>query len=154
MSLLKVFDVAGSAMTAQSLRLNMTASNMANAETLAGSPEAAYKARNPVFQATLDNVRGNQGGGPAGMGGPNGINNGASVGVQVRNILESQAPNTALHMPDHPQADENGYVYRSNVNTVEEMVNMISASRSYQNNVEVMSTSRDLLLQTLRLGQS
>lgn len=138
MSLYKVFDVAGSAMSAQSLRLNMTASNLANAETVAGSPEEAYKARNPVFAATLQAVRGE--GSPA-------------TGVSVRDVVESQAPNQALHMPDHPDADANGYVYRSNVNTVEEMVNMISASRSYQNSVEVMSTSRDLLLQTIRLGQ-
>lgn len=138
MSLYKVFDVAGSAMSAQSLRLNMTASNLANAETVAGSPEDAYKARNPVFAATLQAVRGE--GMPA-------------TGVSVRDVVESQAPNQALHMPDHPDADINGYVYRSNVNTVEEMVNMISASRSYQNSVEVMSTSRDLLLQTIRMGQ-
>ena len=138
MSLFKVFDVAGSAMNAQSLRLNMTASNLANAETLAGSPEAAYKARHPVFAATLQAVRGNDGG---------------AMGVAVKDMVESEAPNKALHMPDHPDADENGYVYRSNVNTVEEMVDMISASRSYQNNVEAMSTSRDLLLQTLQLGQ-
>ncbi|MCP1675623.1 flagellar basal-body rod protein FlgC [Natronocella acetinitrilica] len=138
MSLFKVFDVAGSAMTAQSLRLNMTASNLANAETMAGTPEAAYKARHPVFSATLQAVRGNDGN---------------TVGVRVRDVIESEAPNKALHMPDHPEADENGYVYRSNVNTVEELVNMISASRSYQNNVEVMTTSRDLLLQTLQLGR-
>jgi len=139
MSLFKVFDTAGSAMTAQSLRLNMTASNMANSETVAGTPEAAYKARHPVFEATMQAVQGKT--------------DPSTLGVRVREVLESDAPNPALHMPSHPEADENGYVYRSNVNTVEEMVNMISASRSYQNNVEVMNTSRDLLLQTLRLGQ-
>lgn len=140
MSMFKVFDTAGSAMNAQSLRLNMTASNLANAETVAGTPEQAYRARNPVFAAALEQAAAGQAGGSHG-------------GVQVRGIVESQATPQALHMPDHPEADENGYVYRSNVNTVEEMVNMMSASRSYQNNVEVMSTSRDLLLQTLRLGQ-
>ena len=139
MSMFKVFDTAGSAMNAQSLRLNMTASNLANAETLAGSPEEAYRARNPVFAAALQQAAAGQGGGHG--------------GVQMRGIVESQATPQALHMPDHPEADADGYVYRSNVNTVEEMVNMMSASRSYQNNVEVMSTSRDLLLQTLRLGQ-
>lgn len=138
MSLFKVFDVAGSAMSAQSLRLNMTASNLANAETLAGSPEAAYKARHPVFAAALQSARGDDA-----TGG----------GVQMKDVVESQATHQAMHMPDHPEADANGYVYRSNVNTVEELVNMISASRSYQNNTEVMTTSRDLLLQTLQLGR-
>ncbi len=140
MSLFKVFDTAGSALTAQSLRLNMTASNLANAETVAGTPEAAYRSKQPVFAAALRQADGLPPGTVPG-------------GVQVRDVVESQAPNQALHMPDHPEADENGNVYRSNVNTVEEMVNMISASRSYQNNVEVLSTSRDLLMQTLRLGR-
>ncbi|MCC5859931.1 MAG: flagellar basal body rod protein FlgC [Ectothiorhodospiraceae bacterium] len=140
MSLFKVFDTAGSALTAQSLRLNMTASNLANAETVAGTPEAAYRAKQPVFAAALRQADGL-------------LPGAASGGVRVRDVVESQAPNQVLHMPDHPEADENGYVYRSNVNTVEEMVNMISASRSYQNNVEVLSTSRDLLMQTLRLGR-
>ncbi|MCH8504603.1 MAG: flagellar basal body rod protein FlgC [Ectothiorhodospiraceae bacterium] len=139
MSLFKVFETAGSAMTAQSLRLNMTASNLANAEPVSGTPEGAYRAKQPVFAALMRDAGGGLPAGPR--------------GVQVQDVLESQAPNKALHMPSHPEADENGYVYRSNVNTVEEMVNMISASRSYQNNVEVMSTSRDLLLQTLQLGQ-
>lgn len=136
MSLFKVFDVAGSAMSAQTLRLNLTASNLANADAVAGSPEQAYKARQPVFAAALKAAQG--------LAQP--------VGVEVKGVVESQAQPQALHMPDHPQADENGFVYRSNVNPVEELVNMISASRSYQNNVEVMSTSKDLLLQTLRLG--
>ncbi len=138
MSLFNVFDVAGSAMTAQSLRLNLTASNLANAETVAGTPEEAYKARQPVFAAALRAAR-------------SGANK--AVPVEVRAVVESNAPAQALYMPEHPMADAQGYVYRSNVNTVEEMVNMMSASRSYQNNVEVLSTSRDLLLQTLRLGQ-
>lgn len=136
MSLFKVFDVAGSAMSAQTLRLNLTASNLANADAVAGSPEQAYKARQPVFAAALKAAQGV----------------GQAVGVEVKGVVESEAQPQALHMPDHPQADGNGFVYRSNVNPVEELVNMISASRSYQNNVEVMSTSKDLLLQTLRLG--
>lgn len=139
MSLFKVFDVAGSAMNAQTLRLNLTASNLANAESVAGSPEAAYKARQPVFAAALKTAQ-------AAVGAEQ------AVGVEVRGVVESQAANQALHMPNHPQADENGYVYRSNVNAVEELVNMVSASRTYQNNVEVMNTSKELLLQTLRLG--
>lgn len=138
MSLFKIFDVAGSGMSAQTLRLNMTASNLANAESVASSPEQAYKGRQPVFAAAMRAAHeANQ-----------------PVPVEVRGIVESDAPHQALYMPDHPQSDENGYVYRSNVNTVEEMVNMISASRSFQNNVEVMNTSRELLLQTLRLGNS
>lgn len=136
MSLFKVFDVAGSAMNAQTLRLNTTASNLANADTVAGNPEGAYKARQPVFAAALKASQGLQEPAP----------------VQVKGVVESQAPSQALHMPDHPEADEGGYVYRSNVNPVEELVNMISASRSYQNNVEVMNTSKEMLLQTLRLG--
>ena len=138
MSLFKVFDIAGSAMSAQSLRLNMTASNLANAETVSGSKDTAYKAREPVFAAVLKATQG--GGNPA-------------KGVRVSGVTESQAPNEAMYMPDNPMADGNGYVYRSNVNPVEEMVNMISASRSYQNNVEVLNTSKDLLLQTLKLGR-
>lgn len=136
MSLFKVFDVAGSAMTAQTVRLNATASNLANAEAVAGSAEQAYKARQPVFAAALKATQNLQ----------------ETVPVQVAGVVESQALHMPLHMPDHPEADSNGYVYRSNVNTVEELVNMISASRSYQNNVEVMNTSKELLLQTLRLG--
>lgn len=136
MSLFKVFDVAGSALSAQTVRLNTTASNLANADVVAGNPEQAYKARQPVFAAALKASQSSQ----------------DPVGVQVQGIVESQAPSQALYMPDHPQADEAGYVYRSNVNAVEELVNMISASRSYQNNVEVMNTSKELLLQTLRLG--
>ena len=138
MSLFNVFDVAGSGMSAQSLRLNLTSSNLANAESVAGSAEEAYKARHPVFAAQLKAA---QAGGPGG------------VGVGVRGVVEDQAPAQALHQPGHPLADDNGYVYRSNVSVVEEMVDMISASRSYQNNVEIMNTSKDLMLQTLRLGR-
>lgn len=136
MSLFKVFDVSGSAMSAQTLRLNTTASNLANAETVAGSPEEAYKARQPVFAAALKSAQRLD----------------HAVPVQVEAIIESDAKPLPMHMPGHPEADANGYVYRSNVNTVEELVNMISASRSYQHNVEVMNTSKELLLQTLRLG--
>lgn len=135
MSSFNVFEIAGSGMNAQSTRLNLTASNLANAETVAGSAEEAYRARQPVFAAALNNAQGQ------------------AVPVNVRGVVESDAPPQALHQPNHPLADENGYVYRSNVNSVESMVNMISASRAYQNNVEVMTTSRDMLLQTLQLGR-
>lgn len=138
MALFNVFDIAGSAMSAQSLRLNLVASNLANAGTVAGSPEAAYRARQPVFATALETAH-------AGAE--------AGVGVRVVGVVESDAPAQPLYQPNNPLADENGYVYQSNVNTVEAMVNMISASRSFQNNVEVMNTSRELLLQTLRLGR-
>ena len=138
MALFKVFDIAGSAMSAQSLRLNTTASNLANAETVASSPEQAYRARQPVFAAMLKGLYGDEG---------------ASVGVKVAGITESKAEPQERYAPDHPLADEKGYVYLSNVNPVDEMVNMISAARSYQNSVEVLNTSKQLLLATLRLGQ-
>jgi flagellar basal-body rod protein FlgC len=130
-------------MSAQSVRLNTTASNLANAESVSGDPNRVYKARHPIFEA----VRAQLQAGAALQ------NDGASAAVRVRGIYESQAPATARYEPGNPLADANGYVYAPAVNVVEEMVNMISASRSYQNNVEVMNTSKDLLLATLRLGQ-
>ena len=138
MSLFNVFDIAGSGMAAQSLRLNTTASNLANAESVSSSVDQAYRARQPVFAAMLQSQ--------ADPGG-------AAVGVEVRGIVESQAPLRPQYQPEHPMADEQGYVYMPNVNVVEEMANMISASRSYQNNVEVLSTSKQLLQQALRLGE-
>ncbi len=137
MSLLNIFDVAGSAMSAQNTRLNVTASNIANADTVAGSAAEAYKARQPVFAAMLDNLN----------------NQTASTGVAMKGIVESQVQNPMRYEPGHPMANENGYVFGSNVNVIEEMTNLISASRSYQNNVEVIQTSKQLLLQTLKLGE-
>ena len=137
MSLFKVFDIAGSSMSAQSVRLNTTASNLANAETVAGSADAAYRSRQPVFQTVMDEQS----------------MDGSSVGVRVSGVTESQAEPVRVHQPGHPNADEDGYVYLSNVNAVDELVNMISASRSYQNSVEVLNTSKELLLRTLQLGQ-
>jgi flagellar basal-body rod protein FlgC len=135
MTLLKVFDIAGSGMTAQSVRLNTTASNMANLNTVAGDPESAYRARQPVFETVLQRGAADQ---PA--------------GVRVVEVVESGAEPARVYEPGHPQADAEGYVYRSNVNLAAEMTNMISASRSFQNNAEILSTSRDLLLRTLNLG--
>ena len=137
MSSFKIFDVAGSGMSAQSVRLNTTASNLANADAVSGDPNQVYKAKHPLFEA----IR-------AGLG-----QNGASNGVAVKGIYESNAPATARYEPGNPLADPNGYVYAPNVNSVEEMVDMISASRSYQNNVEVMNTAKEMMLATLRLGQ-
>ena len=143
MSSFKAFDIAGSGMAAQSVRLNTTASNLANAESVSGDPTKVYKPRHPIFEAVRASLAG-QGAGPA---------QGGDAAVRVRGIYESQAPATQRYEPGNPLADSNGYVYAPSVNVVEEMVNMISASRSYQNNVEVMNTSKELLMATLRLGQ-
>ncbi len=139
MSLQRIFDVAASAVSAQSQRLNVVASNLANADSVAGPDGAAYKARQVVFQTQLMGASGEQ--------------SAANAGVRVSTISESQAPGRRVHDPKHPAADAEGYVTFSNVSPVEEMVNMISASRSYQNNIEVMNTARSLLLKTLQLGQ-
>lgn len=137
MGLYNVFQIAGSAMSAQSVRLNTVSSNLANANTVSSTPEGAYRARQPVFASVLSAVN----------GGP------ASVGVEVAAIVESQAEPPREYQPGNPLADAEGYVYKSNVNTVEEMANMISASRSYQNSIEVLNTSKQLLLKTLQLGR-
>jgi flagellar basal-body rod protein FlgC len=143
MSSFKTFDIAGSGMSAQSVRLNTTASNLANAESVSGDAASVYKPRHPIFEAVRAQLS-------AGMPGNDA---GAQAAVRVRGIYESQAPATARYEPGNPLANAEGYVYAPAVNVVEEMVNMISASRSYQNNVEVMNTSKELLLATLRLGQ-
>ena len=135
MSLFSIFDIAGSAMSAQNIRLNTTASNLANSETVSGSEQQAYRARQPVFSTVLNQA------------------NQAVAGVQVTGITTNNAPIQREYAPQNPLADEQGYVYKSNVNPVEEMANMISASRSYQSNIEVLNTSKELMLQTLRMGQ-
>ncbi|MEJ1961971.1 MAG: flagellar basal body rod protein FlgC [Gammaproteobacteria bacterium] len=135
----KIFDVAGSGMSAQSVRLNTVASNLANADSVSGDPSKVYKARHPVFEAVRAAMSQQQDAGNA--------------AVRVKGIMESQATPSARYEPGNPLANTDGYVYSPNVNTVEEMVDMISASRAYQNNVEVMNTSKDLMLATLRLGQ-
>ena len=135
MSMLGIFKVAGSAVSAQAQRLNVVASNLANADTVAGPDGQAYKARQVVFQTALT------GASPA------------EAGVSVSTITEDPTPGRRVHDPKHPQADADGYVTYSNVNAVEEMVNMISASRSYQNNIEVMNTAKSLLLKTIQMGQ-
>ena len=139
MSMFSIFNISGSAVSAQAQRLNVVASNLANVDTVAGPDGQAYKARQVVFQSLL---MGN-------AGQPEG-----AAGVAVTQIAEDQTPGRRVHDPKHPQADADGYVTYSNVNAVEEMVNMISASRSYQNNIEVMTTAKSLLLKTLQLGQS
>jgi len=141
MSSFKVFDIAGSGLSAQSVRLNTVASNLANADSVSGDPAAVYKARHPVFQAVHAALR----------AGTQGAQGGAAV--RVSGIVESQAQPIMRHDPGNPQADAQGNVYAPNVNVIEEMTDMISASRAYQNDVEVMSTSKDLMLATLKLGQ-
>jgi flagellar basal-body rod protein FlgC len=143
MSSFKAFDIAGSGMAAQSVRLNTTASNLANAESVSGDPTKVYKPRHPIFEAVRASLQ----------GGAQGLNTSGDAAVRVRGIYESPAPPSARYEPGNPLANDQGYVYAPSVNAVEEMVNMISASRSYQNNVEVMNTSKELLLATLRLGQ-
>lgn len=134
MSMFSIFNVSGSAISSQSQRLNVVASNLANADAVAGPDGQGYKARQVVFETV-----------PMGSD--------ASSGVKVKSIQESTEPLKRVHNPAHPSADADGYVNQSNVNPVEEMVNMISASRSYQNNVEVMNTAKSLLLKTLQMGQ-
>ena len=138
MSMLNVFSIAGSALTAQSLRLNTTASNLANADSVVDENGEPYRAKQVVFAATP-------------MGGRSAGN--AAHGVRVTQIVESAAPLRLVYDPASPAANEQGYVEMPNVNVVEEMVNMISASRSYLNNVEIMNTARTLLQRTLQIGQ-
>ena len=133
MSLMKILNVSSSAVMAQSQRLNVVASNLANADSVAGPDGQAYKARQVVFQSQT---------------GMDGV-----AGVRVSNIVEDSAPGKRTFDPKHPMADQEGYVTASNVNPVEEMVNMISASRSYQNNIEIMNTAQQLMTKTLQLGQ-
>jgi len=135
MSLMGVFNISSSAMNAQSVRLNTTASNLANAESVSSTEEGAYRARQPVFETVLNNLTGE-------------VN-----GVKITDVVKSEAPVMKQYSPGNPMADKEGYIYRSNVNAMEEMANMISASRSYQNNVQVMNTSKEMLMNTLRLGQ-
>jgi flagellar basal-body rod protein FlgC len=139
MSSFKVFEIAGSGLSAQSVRLNTVASNLANADSVSGDPASVYKARHPVFQAVHAalSTRASQGG----------------AAVRVTGIAENNAPATVRHDPGNPLADAQGNVYASNVNVIEEMTDMISASRAYQNDVEVMSTAKDLMTATLKLGQ-
>jgi flagellar basal-body rod protein FlgC len=135
MSSLRIFDIAGSALSAQSVRLSTVASNLANADAVGGNPDSVYKARMPVFAAALEPDRDE------------------AAGVQVLGVVESQAAAEKRYEPGHPLADAEGYVYAPNVNVVEEMVNMISSARSYQSSIEMMNTAKELALATLRLGR-
>lgn len=137
MALFDIFSTAGSAMNAQSIRLNIIASNMANVNSVAGNPDDAYKAKGAVFGEMLYEMSDQDTG----------------TGVRVMDVIESQREHEMMYQPDHPFSDEKGYVYRSNVNPMEEMANMISASRSYQTNVEILDAAKSLMRQTIRLGE-
>jgi flagellar basal-body rod protein FlgC len=133
MSMFSIFDISGSAMSAQSQRMNVTASNLANADSVAGPDNQPYRARQVLFEAQT---------GPRENG-----------GVRVSQVVDDPSPMRQEYSPEHPLADEQGYITLPNVEPVHEMVNMISASRSYQANVEVMNTSKQLMLKTLTLGE-
>jgi flagellar basal-body rod protein FlgC len=136
MSIGNIFGIAGTAMNAQMVRMNSTASNMANAGTVSSSPEEAYKGKRPVFEALLYEHQLTQGAQYLG-------------GVKIAGMVDDQAPTKKMHDPGNPMADKDGFVYGSNVNEVTEMVEMMGAARSYQNNVEVVNTARELMMRTL-----
>jgi flagellar basal-body rod protein FlgC len=140
MSLFSVFNVSGSALNAETIRLNTTASNLANAESTDGDASKVYRARHPVFQSMMNTEMSFD------------DNEEASSGVRVLGVMESTAPPLKSYQPAHPLADKDGYVYTSNVNSIEEMTNMISANRSFATNVEAINTARDLLLKVIAMG--
>ena len=138
MSLYRIFDIAANNMSAQTLRLNTTTSNISNANSVSSSVEKTYRARHPVFSALVNDFSDASSG----------------VGVKVDGIVESATPLRSEYRPDHPKANQEGYIFFPNVNLVEEMANMISASRSYRTNVEVVNTSKQMLMRTLALGDA
>ena len=137
MSSLKVFDIAASGMNAQNLRLNIVSSNLANVDAVSSSFEDTYRSRQPVFRAMMD-----------------GTNTKAPAsGVQMVGVVESKAPLIREYAPNHAMSDKDGYIYKPNVSAVEEMANMISASRAYQNNVEVVNSAKQMMNATINLGR-
>lgn len=143
MSLLSIFDVSGSAMSAETVRLNTTASNLANAQSVTSNFADTYRARHPVFAAQA----------VSGADGDSAEDGAETRGVQVTGIVESQAPLTMRFEPEHPLANKDGYVAYPNVNVVQEMADMISATRSFQMNVEVLNSARTLAERVLTMGQ-
>jgi flagellar basal-body rod protein FlgC len=139
MSLFNVFNISGTALNAETIRLNTTASNLANAESVNGDVTKIYRARHPVFQSMMDTSA------PFG-------DEDASVGVLVLGVVESKAAPLMRYQPENPLANKDGYVFTSNVNSIEEMTNMISANRSFATNIEAINTARDLLLKTISMG--
>ena len=138
MSLFNIFNVSGSGMSAQSVRLNTTASNIANADSVSSSVDKTYRARHPIFEAEMLKANSQQN---------------SSPGVNVKGIVESDKPLIKEYSPDHPMADGDGFIYKPNINVMEEMADMISASRSYQMNVQVADATKSMLQQTLRMGK-
>ncbi|MCJ8167971.1 flagellar basal body rod protein FlgC [Atopomonas sediminilitoris] len=147
MSLSSIFNIAGSAMSAQTIRLNTTASNMANAESVSSNRDETYRARHPVFAVQFNEALNGAGGSLFAQ------DEHAGNGVQVLGVVESDASLMPRYEPNHPAADEQGYVYYPNVNVVEEMANMISASRSFQSSAEMMNTAKSMMQRVLTLGQ-
>ncbi|MFP6848826.1 MAG: flagellar basal body rod protein FlgC [Pseudomonas sp.] len=147
MSLASVFDIAGMGMSAQSTRLNTISSNIANAETVSSSIDQTYRARHPVFATVYQSAKGND------RGSLFADQDSSGAGVQVLGVVEDQSSLMPRYEPNHPAADENGYVYYPNVNVVEEMADMISASRAFQTNTEMMNTAKQMMQRVLTLGQ-
>ncbi len=146
MSLTNIFNIAGSGMTAQSIRLNTVASNIANADSVSSSMDTTYRARQPVFALIQQQVQAGQSAGAMAA-------SASGQGVQVTGIVESDAPLRQQYEPNHPMANAEGYVFYPNVNVVEEMTNMISASRSFQTNADIMGTAKEMVQRVLQLGQ-
>lgn len=145
MSLMGIFEVSGSALSAQTVRMSTTASNLANADVVAENPEQTYRAKMPVFQTLVNDQLNTY---------QNTLSQSHQLGgVQVSEIVQSEKAFPVRYQPEHPYADENGYVTYSNVNTIEEMANMMAASRSFQNNVEVMQSTKQMMQRLLTLGQ-
>ena len=138
MSSFRIFDIAGSGVAAQTVRLNTVASNLANANSVSSTAEGTYKARMPIFEAVRGELKGRESG----------------AAVRVTQVIESTASPNSRYEPSNPLADANGFVYTPDISAVEQITDMVSASRSYQNNIEVMRTARDLMMATLRLGQN
>ena len=136
MSMFNILDISATGMHAQTVRLNTIASNMANVDSVSSNAGDTYRSKQPVFQTILEGNKME----------PRG-------GVRVKEIVESQEPLKMEYNPNHPMANKEGYIFRPNVNVVEEMANMMSASRSYETNIEVMNTSKQLLLRTIQLGK-
>ncbi len=136
MSMFKVLDISGSGLHAQTIRLNTIASNMANVDSISSNADTTFRGKKPIFETILDSATGL----PTG-------------GVRVRDIVENQAPLKMEFSPNHPMANGEGYIFRPNVNVVEEMTDMMSASRTFQTNIEVMNTAKQLLLRTIQIGK-
>ena len=136
-----IFEIAGTALTAQTIRMNTTASNLANAGSVSPSEEEAFRAKRPIFRALVDQADLNAGFNTIG-------------GVKVKEIIDSTEPVRKVHDPGNPEANDDGFVFLSNVNEVTEMVEMVAASRSFQNNVEVVTTARQLMMRTLDITKA